>query len=50
MYVEGQKLLEQKEQVYVDMLAYQKVFAKVQLVLNLNLDFITELCRSRLLE
>ena len=52
--VEGQKLLEQKERIYTDMSAYQKIFAKVQLILNYNLNFnsdlISELCRSRILE
>ena len=52
--VEGQKLLEQKERIYADMSAYQKIFAKVQLILNYNLNFnsdiISKLCRSRILE
>ena len=48
--VEGQKLPEQKERVYADVSAYEKIFAKVQLVLNFNSDLITELCRSRLLK
>ena len=36
VWVEGQKLLEQKKRVYADMSTYQNVFVKVQLVLILN--------------
>ena len=47
-------MLEQKERVYAHVSAYQKIFAKVQLILNYNLNFnsdlITGLCRSRILE
>jgi len=37
--LKDKKLLEQKERIYADVSAYQKFFAKVQLILNYNLNF-----------